>query len=254
MEMNLNKLQEMLEDEETGVLQSTNLQRVGLDLATEQQQQLTNKKCPNSTHSTIKHKSLAPFFFHSASVSKIVLGWRCTWEIFQLNDLPALSPLRTPWPSKCISDVSQEANDLHNTFFPRPQSQTLTYSSTHFTLPSSRKFSLCTLLEESLQVPSDKLGLLSTLGVRCVLWNGSVLLMLSTTQSCFCNFPSFLLSWAQHLCAVGRGTAQAQMEWERREISLGLKTHSAICSSLSFQILSASPATGWRRVTKMERL
>ena len=149
--------------------------------------------------------------------------------------MPALSPFRTPWPSKCISDVSQEANDLHNTSFPRPQSQTLTYSSTHFTMPSSRKFSLCTELEESLQVPSDKSGLLSTLGLRCVLWNGSVLLMLSTTQSCFCNFPSYIppvLSSASLRC--GERYPQAQMEREPREISLGLKTHSAICSLLSF--------------------
>lgn len=161
--------------------------------------------------------------------------------------MPALSPLRTPWLSKCISDVSQEANDLHNTSFPRPQSRTLTYSSTHFTLPSSRTFSLCTELEESLQVPSDTSGLLSSLGLRCVLWHGSVLLMLSTTQSCFCNFPSYIppvLSSASLCC--GERYPQAQMEREPREISLGLKTHSAICSPLSFRNLSATPATGWQ--------
>ena len=119
----------------------------------------------------------------------------------------------------------------------------------------SRKFSLCTELEESLQVPSDKSGLLSTLGLRCVLWNGSVLLMLSTTQSCFCNFPSYIppvLSSASLRC--GERYPQAQMEREPREISLGLKTHSAICSPLSFWNLSATPATGWHRVTKTERL
>ena len=36
MEMNLNELREMVEDQETGVLPSMKLQRVGLDLATEQ--------------------------------------------------------------------------------------------------------------------------------------------------------------------------------------------------------------------------
>ena len=102
-------------------------------------------------------------------------------------------------------------------------------------------------LEESLQVPSDKSGLLSTLGLRCVLWNRSVLLMLSTTQSCFCNFPSYIppvLSSASLCC--GERYPQAQMEREPREISLGLKTHSAICSPLSFRNLSATPATGWQ--------
>ena len=40
MDMNLSKLQEILEDREPGVLQSVGLQRVGHNLVTEKQQQI----------------------------------------------------------------------------------------------------------------------------------------------------------------------------------------------------------------------
>ena len=42
MDMNLSKLQEIVEDLETGLLQSVGLQRVRLDLVTKQQQQHYN--------------------------------------------------------------------------------------------------------------------------------------------------------------------------------------------------------------------
>ena len=41
MDMNLNKLQEMVKDREAGVLQSMGSQRVGHDLATEQYQDVS---------------------------------------------------------------------------------------------------------------------------------------------------------------------------------------------------------------------
>ena len=79
MDMSLSKLQEIMKDRKTGMLQSMGLQKVGHNLSTQQQQQQHGDGGPNRKWNTLVFNSTVSFTFKTWASNQASLRETCRW-------------------------------------------------------------------------------------------------------------------------------------------------------------------------------